>query len=278
MSFRIFFAAFLSLFANFSATTALADCASEAGSCEVPLGTYEILLPSNVENAPVVVHLHGYGGTGMGVLGQSRRTKALLERGYAVIAPNGLSRGGSGPNSWNFHPKSNSGRDEIAFYDEVISDAVERFGLNRERVLLSGFSIGASMTHYVACNAPDLFTAYAPVAGSFWRPHPIECAGPVQMFHTHGWKDGTFPLEGRRVGSGFVQGDAFETMSIWRKANECRQPRAKVFSKTGQFMRRAWTECKSGTALEFALFDGGHAVPSGWADMVVDWFENTPIN
>lgn len=129
------------------------------------------------------------------------------------------------------------------------------------------------MVHYVACKTPDAFAAYAPVAGSFWRPHPTECAAPVKLLHTHGWTDGTFPLEGRIVGSGFAQGDAFVTTSIWRETNMCRQPRAKKFSKTGPFMRRAWTECVEGSALEFALFDGGHVVPKGWADMAADWFE-----
>ena len=39
--------------------------------------------------------------------------------------------------------------------------------------------------------------AYAPVAGSFWRPHPDmeACAGPVDLLHTHGWRDKTVPLD-----------------------------------------------------------------------------------
>lgn len=256
---------------------AQADCADLAGSCVVPLGTYEIALPDKAENAPVVVYLHGYGGNGMGALRQPHIAKVFTERGYAVLAPNGLPRSSDSPNSWSFHPERIQGRNEAAFYAQAVDDAVARFGLNRQRALLAGFSIGGSMTHYVACSDPTLFAAFAPVAGSFWRPHPQTCVGSVKLLHTHGWSDGTFPLEGRIVGSGFAQGDAFVTTSIWRKTNECRQPRAKKFSKTGNFMRRAWTECKSGTALEFALFEGGHIVPIGWADMAADWFETVVV-
>ncbi len=128
------------------------------------------------------------------------------------------------------------------------------------------------MTSYIACAEPDLFTAFAPVAGSFWRPHPTECAGPVRLFHTHGWTDSTVPLEGRTVGSGFTQGDVWYAMSLWRETNTCDQPRANKFANTSMFMRRSWTKCADGSALQFALFPGGHVVPKGWAEMIVAWF------
>lgn len=251
----------------------LAQCGGDTESCAVPMGTYEVLLPEVAKDAPIVVHLHGYGGNGKGALKQTHVALVFRDRGYAVIAPNGLRRGGDGPTSWNFLQRD-AVRDEPAFYRQVVEDAVKRFDLDRDRVLLSGFSIGASMVHYTACADANLFAAYAPVAGSFWQPHPESCAGPIKLLHTHGWTDGTFPLEGRRVGSGFTQGDAFQSVHIWREANECTQPRARKFQKTGKFMRRAWTECTEGTALEFALFDGGHVVPNGWADMAADWFED----
>ena len=87
------------------------------------------------------------------------------------------------------------------------------------------------------------------------------------------------PLEGRRVGSGFEQGDVFQAMQIWREVNGCENYRADRFA-TGegepQRWTRTWTECRSGTALELALFDGSHAVPRGWANATLDWFEALP--
>lgn len=259
-------------FATFS--PAMAQCETSNGRCTIEDGTYTIMLPdADVANGNAVIYLHGFGGNGQGALRQSHVTSAFLDKGFAVIGPNGLPRAENRPNSWNFM-RNPDARDETAFLGKVADHASAQFGLKRDRILLSGFSIGASMTHYVACNQPDLFAAYAPVAGSFWRPHPISCNGPVKLLHTHGWKDGTFPLEGRRIRPGFTQGDAFSTIHIWREANSCDQPRAKKFSESGQFMRRAWTECISNSALEFALFNGGHVVPAGWSDMVIKWFED----
>lgn len=254
-----------------STTTALANCGSQPDSCMIAEGDYEAKLPPNSpENAPMVVFLHGYGGNGNGSLGRKSLVQPILNRGYGIIAPNALMRGSN--TSWNFHPQRGSGRDEAAFIRAVIKDAAARFNLNPDRVLLAGFSIGGSMTSYLACQTPDIATAFAPVSGSFWRPHPTECAAPVRLLHTHGWRDGTVPLEGRTVGSGFTQGDVFYAMSLWASTNKCEQPRADSFDTTAPFWRRSWTECAPDSALELALFDGGHVVPDGWADMALDWF------
>ncbi len=258
-------------------TAAHAGCVDEVDACEIPSGTYHIQLPENHSaNMPTVVFLHGYGSSGQASMGNKRIVEPLLKRGYAVIAPNALKREGRNARAWNFHPDFHRVRNEAAFFKDIKEDAVKRFGLHKDNMILAGFSIGGSMTAYVGCNNPDLFKAYAPVGGNFWRPHPTECKAPVKLFHTHGWRDSTVPLEGRHITAEFRQGDVFYAMNIWRKTNECVQPRANKFSTTGHFMRRQWTDCNPNSALEFVLFPGGHTVPKGWADMVVDWAEKLP--
>ena len=97
------------------------------------------------------------------------------------------------------------------------------------------------------------------------------------MLHTHGWRDGTVPLEGRPLLAGQIyQGDVFAGLQILRELNGCTQLRADKFDTKGKFWRRKWTRCTSGTALEFALHTGGHGVPKGWADMALEWFEALP--
>jgi polyhydroxybutyrate depolymerase len=68
----------------------------------------------------------------------------------------------------------------------------------------------------------------------------------------------------------------FEAMRLWREVNRCDDYRADAFETgEGEPPRwvRTWEECAPGTALELALFDGGHAVPGGWTDATLDWFE-----
>lgn len=258
-----------------AASPALADCAGEAGACETASGRYHVVLPEGVEGpVPALVFLHGWGSSGEGTL-RMRIDETATARGWAVVAPDGVPRGGGRDGlSWSFHPERREGRrDEAAFLSEVLADAADRHGIDPDRAVLAGFSIGGSMASYVACEAPGAFAAYAPVGGSFWQPHPAACEGPVRLLHTHGWRDRTVPLEGREVGSGFVQGDVFDAMRIWRETNGCDGLRADRFSDADGFLRRAWDACDEGTALELALFDGGHSVPEGWTGMALDWFE-----
>ncbi|MDB2407485.1 dienelactone hydrolase family protein [Jannaschia sp.] len=270
-------AAIAAALALLTATGAQAQaCGRDGPACETDSGTYRVALPDEPNGAPAVMMLHGAGGTGRGMLGISGMVEAITARGYAVIAPDGLPRReGQNGGVWSFLPLGQrvQRRDEGAFFEEVVADASERYGLDESNIILSGFSAGAFMVAYLACDTPDAFAAYAPISGSFWRPHPESCAGPVRLLQTHGWRDSTVPLEGRPLRNGtWLQGDIFEGLAIWRAANDCARPDPSGYATTGQFMRRHW-DCADGSALEFALFPGGHSVPNGWADLALDWYE-----
>lgn len=280
-------------------TSTAAHACSQDTPCELGDRAYYIALPDAQDDTqastshagtldagqPAVVYVHGFGGSGAGALRNSEMVDGFLDRGFAVIAAQGLPRIGSdgqprGGNSWGFHPQSGRQEDEIAFLQSVRDDAVQKFGLDADNIILAGFSIGGSMTAYTACLAPDSFAAYAPLGGNFWRPHPTDCEAPVRMLHTHGWTDGTVPLEGRVLNrvpitdpSARAQGDIFHAMQIWRDTNECYHLKADRFVTSGDFLRRAWDRCAEGSALELAIFPRGHIVPEGWSDLVVDWYE-----
>lgn len=270
----------LSLVFVFTATLAAA-CSRET-PCRVGDRAYFVALPDGREGPlPAVVYIHGWGGTGAGALRNTGMVNGFLKRGYAVIAPNGTPRAGRNGRSWAFHPDAGARQtDEISFLQAVRDDATARFSLDPSRILLAGFSIGGSMTAYTACQAPDSFAAYAPLGGHFWRPHPESCAEPVRLLHTHGWTDGTVPLEGRVVNGvpasdprAFAQGDIFHAMNLWRETNGCIHQKADRFVTKGPYWRRIWDRCAPDAALELALFPGGHRVPKGWPALVVDWFE-----
>lgn len=253
-------------------------CGDHDAPCSIPGGTYRIVLPETGGDAqggiPALMFLHGWGGSGAGVLRMGGLVDAALARGHAVIAPDGMPRASGNGLSWGFHPRRPGPRDEIAFLLAVRDDAAARHGIDPARVILGGFSIGGSMTSYLACAAPDGFAAYVPVAGAFWVPHPDTCAGPVDLLHTHGWRDPVVPLEGRILRDDgedvFAQADVWQAMQVWRTANGC-PPNAGSHGQNGSFLRRDWTDCAGGKRLGFALFDGGHAVPQGWTDMMLDW-------
>jgi polyhydroxybutyrate depolymerase len=262
------------LFIALAASAATADCNGAAVACKLRGGTYHIVLPPGAAGpVPAIMLLHGYGGEGVGTIRNTAMVNLMLGRGYAVIAPDGQRRSSGAGRSWDFHPGRAATRDETAFLIAVANDAATTFGLDRDTMLLAGFSIGGSMASYLACAEPAAFAAYAPVAGSFWRPHPTGCAGPVRLLHTHGTADTTVPLLGREVASGFKQGNVFEAMQIWRITDRCTSVEPDVTETQNIYTIQRWSDCAPGAQLDFALHQGGHSIPKGWAAMAMDWFE-----
>ncbi|WP_240722845.1 polyhydroxybutyrate depolymerase [Poseidonocella sp. HB161398] len=241
--------------------------------CATSTGRYLLSLPDGPPQG-AVVFLHGHGGSAEGSMRNREMAEAVLGRGYALAAAEGMPRGRGNGNSWAFR---GGGRDEPGYFAELFTQLAERHGVPRDRILMAGFSAGGFMTSYLACAEPGIARGFAPVSGGFWRPMPESCAGPVRLFHTHGWSDRTVPLEGRYLGNaGAAQGDIFAGMELWRQANGCDAMRPDQITAEGPFWRRSWTGCTPGSSLEFALFPGGHMVPPGWAGMVLDWFEALP--
>ncbi|MGE3292658.1 MAG: PHB depolymerase family esterase [Geminicoccaceae bacterium] len=250
------------------------ECGAPGMPCRVADGEYLAVAPELHEGDPPrggVLFLHGAGRSGEDVAADPDLATAIVARGYVLLAPSGLPREGREGRFWSLGTRPPF-RDEAAFLDQVLADAVPRFRLDRSRVLVAGFSLGAGLVWQLACHESEAFAAFAPVAGAFWRGQPANCAGPVRILLTHGWRDDAVPLEGEDHGHG-VESAAFDGADLWRRVNGCADPHAATYAEVGPFWQRSWTDCAAGSALTFVLDPDGHEVPAGWADMALDWFE-----
>ena len=249
------------------------DCGEADAPCVTASGEYHVLLPPARPAKGIVMHLHGGGGTGKGVLGGGL-ARAAVRRGYAFIAPTGFHPGNRWERDWSVSARNTSHpRDDKAFLREVLADARSRHDIATEMLLLSGFSRGGSMVWDIACQTPDFATAYAPVAGAFWDDLPEQCAAPVKLFHSHGWNDRTVPLEGRAFGGGrVVQGDVWGSLFVLRATNGCDNRQPARSTHDGGLWTRHWTDCEAGR-IDLELFPGGHGVYKGWPKRALDWFE-----
>lgn len=250
------------------------DCGAADNACRLDRGSYHVLSPASRAAKGIVIHLHGGGGTGKAML-NSGLARASTARGYIFVAPNGEHPEARWTRDWSVRAGAMTfDRDDVAFLDRVLSDVRGKFDIPDAPVLLAGFSRGGSMVWDMACRQPEFADAYAPVAGAFWDDLPSSCAGPVRLFHTHGWTDRTVPLEGRSFANGaIVQGDVWASLKIMRETNGCgrRQPERSSFD--GEFWLRHWTDCDAGQ-IDLLLHKGGHGAPAGWAVRILDWFED----
>ena len=244
---------------------AAAACGAAQTPCEVGLGQYYALAPDDRPPAGAVIFLHGYQGSGRGVLARTNLVQAVHDAGYLLIAPHG--RGGT----WN-HVGSPAGhdRDEIAFLAQVRRDAVRRFALAGKPLLAAGFSQGASMVWDVACYDAQGYTAFAAVAGAFWQPLPDGCpASGIALTHIHGRGDTVVPLEGRPIGGQWRQGDTLRGLALIKRHNGCPATPDRR-TRDGALACSHWTTCARGR-LRMCLHDGGHAMKPGWIADAVAW-------
>jgi len=251
-------------------------------ACEVADGTYHMAMPADGaagQALPAVLFFHGYGASGGLVLGDAGLAGPIARRGYLLIAPDGLVPPGRDRASWSHQGSPSQVRDEPAFVTRVLDDVATRLeamgrSLDRGRILVAGFSQGGSMAWHMACFAGDRFAGFAPVSGAFWQPLPEDCpGGPVRMLHVHGLTDQVVPLEGRAIGDHWHQGDTFASMHLLRAVGACGD-RPDRFETPLDMRCRIFEGCTGERTLELCLHDGGHAVPAGWADLALDWFES----
>lgn len=222
---------------------------------------YRIAMPENHDGTtPVgaIVFAHGYRGSAQGAMRNMNMRRMVSDMGLALIAVKS-----AGPD-WDIpgvpSAMTSTGVAEMTYFDTVVADATARFAIDPGRIMMSGFSAGGMVTWELACNRPDLFAGFAPVAGTFWQGPPASCAAPASVVHIHGTEDRTVPLAGRAIAE-TRQGDVAEVLAMYRAEGGFGS------IENGQAMDDLSCERQSnadGDLLEFCTFPGGHSFRSGF--------------
>ncbi|MBP5857655.1 hypothetical protein KAJ83_11600 [Marivibrio halodurans] len=225
--------------------------------------TYRIAMPNATgaeggDRGPVgaILYVHGYKGTAAGSMGNSGLRALARSLGIALIAAN--SDGGDWPlpNSPSVLRGETTADLDGAYdyFEAVLADAADRFGIDRDRVMISGFSAGAMMVWWLACERSNLAVGFAPVSGTFWTPVPEDCpAEPAHLFHTHGSADPVVPLGGRRIGPA-KQGVVRQAVTMYRAAGGYRFTRR---FEQGDLRCERWRNPRR-KLLDLCLHDDGH--------------------
>lgn len=115
------------------------------------------------EPTGILIRLHGSGPMEQSAGPNNTFTKAALERGWVVVHP---ARQG-GESRWD-------GPQTEPFVVDVVEAALRTWDLDRDRVFLAGYSMGAIGTWQLGARHADLFAGLAPIAGGPLPPFEDE--------------------------------------------------------------------------------------------------------
>lgn len=173
---------------------------------------------------PLVVLLHGFGGSGAQVRDAAGLEPAAAARGLrAVFAyPDGTGDEGF-PRSWNAGgccPFANlDGVPDVDFLATLIADVVREYALDPRRVVVAGHSNGGMMAYRLACERPEAVRAIVVGAGALMTDACTPTA-PVTVLHLHGALDATVPLAGGAT-SGIAFPSAERSAGDYARAAGC---------------------------------------------------------
>src|SRR5579859_1407501 len=141
--------------------------------------SYLLHLPAKAPAGPVplVVVLHGGGGTAEGAVKMTGFDAEADASGFIAVYPNGTDKdrpmrvmlGKRGFLTWNagsccgYAQQKNI--DDVGFIRAVVGDVEKQHAVDPKQVYATGISNGGMMSYRLACKASELFAAIGPVAG-----------------------------------------------------------------------------------------------------------------
>lgn len=152
------------------------------------------------ENLPVVIVLHGDGGTGSGIQGYAGFDAVANAQNFIAVYPNAIN------NSWNRYVDDVAGDaglgnasapDDVLFITDLIDYLCANYSINTTKVFATGHSAGGFLAYNLAIQANSKIAAFAPVAASLWGDNAFitnfftNSTARIPILHIHGDADGT---------------------------------------------------------------------------------------
>jgi polyhydroxybutyrate depolymerase len=240
--------------------------------------TFRLYVPAHpARSMPLLVVLHGGGGTGAGM-------EALTDRGFdriadrdhlLVVYPDGIGK------SWNdgrSDLKSEAAKghlDDLGFLTALVHELAQSYPVDSARVYATGISNGGMMSYRLACEAADVFAAVAPVAANLSlelasRCHPSRA---IPILIIEGTEDPIMPWGGGAIkvlwldrGKVLSTLDTFERWKAWDRCpnQQSRPPLDRDPSDGTSVVEHVATGCTDGVEVQLdEVRGGGHTWPEG---------------
>lgn len=223
-------------------TLGFAGSASAAGTTwNIKVGSTTrnaiVYVPTGLSKPAIVIQCHGMNQDAAYQQAQAKWEPIADTGKFLVVFPNGVNK------AWDI-----SGTTDVEFMKAIIDTMVKVHGADRDRVYLSGFSMGGMFTYHAMNKLSDRIAAFAPCSGYPMGGTTPASTRPVPILHIHGTTDDVVRYSG-------VEG----VLSKWRTWNGCPTSPTTIkpypAGKTGSMSARdLWSPCtKNGKTVEVAL-------------------------
>lgn len=136
-------------------------------------------VPQNLgENRPLILALHGNGGHGAYHKSVMKVESVADTAKFVTVFPNGIDR------TWDI-----GGTQDLNFMQALIKEMYRKYKIDRNRVYITGWSMGGMFTYYAMMKAANTFAAFAPMSGYHFWGGQATSARPVPILHIHGTAD-----------------------------------------------------------------------------------------
>lgn len=221
--------------------------------------SYRLFVPPGYDGRtrlPVVLDLHGSGGTSAGQARNSGFEDVAAREGFAVAS---LQADGG---RWNV-PVDDTRGDDVAYVSGVIDHVAARMCTDLSRVYATGFSGGGRMSSLLGCRLNTRIAAIAPVSGLRW---PAPCGGrPIPVLTFHGLADPQNPYAGNARGAEWLE-SVPDALAGWAQHNGCGSD-VILEDPAGPLSTMHYAGCRDGAEVRMIRIDGlGHA----WTKVEID--------
>ena len=186
----------------------------------VPLGSLQ------ESPLPLLIVLHGHGGTGRRMMRLTGLNRLADEEGWLVAYPDGKSWWNIPWGSWNAEYCCGYAQrrevDDLAFLNLLMDDILKAYPADSKQVSIVGVSNGGMMAYRAGCAMAERLSAIGIVAGAM-PPGPCEPKAPLSVMIVHGTEDPYVLYQGgESPNSGYKRRDASveEAVRFWVNHNQ----------------------------------------------------------
>lgn len=148
--------------------------------------SYMEYVPSNLgTKRPLLISAHGMNQDANYQKNMLDVASVADKEKFVTVFPQGEG------NAWDI-----GGNKDLNFIKALIDKMVSDYGIDRNKVYMSGFSMGGMLTYHCMNNLSDKIAAFAPISGYPMGGFNCTAKRPIPVIHTHGTGDDVVVFSG----------------------------------------------------------------------------------